>query len=183
MSDLGHSKSSSAATIGRKLGHELEEYGMIAAYLYVCFGALIFYKTAILRGHGIEFAPYGLAAIKALVLGKFILMGHAVKMGERYERRRFIQVVAYKSMLFLVMLLVLTSIEEAVVGVIHGRTISESLADVAGGTLPEIVASSLIVLLILIPYLTFRELNAVLGEGKLRQILLGYRTGHRSGSR
>jgi hypothetical protein len=183
MSDFGRSKSSSTATIGRRLGHELQEYGLISAYLYVCFGAMIFYKTAVLRGHGIDIAPYGLAAIKALVLGKFILLGHAAKMGDRYERRRFIHVVARKSMLFLVLLLVLSFIEEAVVGVIHGRTISDSLADVAGDTLPEIVASSVIMLLILIPYLTFRELNAVLGEGKLRQILLGYRTGHQSGGR
>jgi hypothetical protein len=183
MSDLGHRNSSSAATIGRKVGHELLEYGLISAYLYVCFGALIFYKVAILRGHGIDIAPYGLAAIKALVLGKFIPMGHAARMGDHYERRRFIHVVAYKSTLFLVMLLVLTFIEEAVVGVIHGRTIGESLADVAGGTLPEIVASSVIMLLILIPYVTVRELNAVLGKGNLRQILLGYRSGYQSGSR
>ncbi len=183
MSDFDRRKRSSTAVMGRKLGHELVEYGLISAYLYVCFGALIFYKTAVLRGHGIEIAPYGLAAIKALVLGKFILIGHAARMGDRYERRRFIHIVAHKSLLFLVLLLVLSLIEEAVVGVIHGRTIGESLADVAGGTLPEIVASSVIMLLILIPYLTFRELNAVLGEGKLRQILLGYRTGDRSGDR
>jgi hypothetical protein len=38
-------------------------------------------------------------------------------------------------------------------------------------------------LLILIPYLIFRELNEVLGEGRLRQILLDYRIGSQSGSR
>jgi hypothetical protein len=40
-----------------------------------------------------------------------------------------------------------------------------------------------IMLLILIPYLIFRELNEVLGEGRLRQILLDYRIGSQSGSR
>ena len=167
----------SGQTVRRKLGHELRQYAMISAYLYVCFGALIFYKTAILWGEGINYAPYGLAAVKALVLGKFILMGHAARMGERYERRRFIHIVAYKSLLFLVMLLVLSVIEEAVVGVIHGRSFADSLMQIGGGTLLEIVASCVIMLLILIPYVTFRELNEVLGEGRLRQILLDYRTG------
>ncbi len=167
----------SGQTVRRKLGHELQQYAIISAYLYICFGALIFYKTAILRGEGIDYAPYGLAAVKALVLGKFILMGHAARMGERYERRQFIHIVAYKSLLFLVMLLVLSVIEEAIVGVIHGRSFADSLTDIAGGTLLEIVASCVIMLLILIPYLTFRELNEVLGEGRLRQILLDYRTG------
>ena len=45
------------------------------------------------------------------------------------------------------MLFGLTVIEEAIVGVVHGRTIGASLADVAGGTLPQIVASCVIMLL------------------------------------
>ena len=69
------SEKPSAMTIGEKMGHELRQFGLIAGYLYVCFGALILYKMAILRGQGIGYAPYGLAAVKALVLAKFILAG------------------------------------------------------------------------------------------------------------
>jgi hypothetical protein len=83
----------------------------------------------------------------------------------------------------LIALLVLSVIEGAVVGVVHGRTFAASLAEVAGGTLPQILASCLIMLLILIPYLTFREINEVLGEGKLRQILFEHRAGPQSGRR
>jgi len=176
-------KRSSVIAVGRKLGHELQKFAVIFIYLYVCFGALMLYKTAILREQGIDYAPYGFAVIKALLLAKFILMGHMAKLGERYKRRRFILVVAHKSLLFLIMLFVLTFIEEAVVGVVHGRTIGASLADVAGGTLPQILAVCVIMLLILIPYLAFRELDEVLGEGRLRQILLDYRIGPQSGSR
>jgi hypothetical protein len=64
----------SAGTVGRKLGHEMQQFILIFAYLYV-FGALIGYKMAILSAQGISYTPYGLAAIKALVLAKFILMG------------------------------------------------------------------------------------------------------------
>jgi hypothetical protein len=81
------------------------------------------------------------------------------------------------------MLLVLSIIEEAIVAVIHGQTISASVVYVAGGTLPETLASCLIMLLVLIPYLAFRELNEVLGEGRLRQILLDHRTGSTHASR
>lgn len=164
------SKHSSTKAVGRKLGHEMLELGVIFAYLYVCLGAIILYKWTVLRGQGIDYAPYGIAAIKAFLLAKFILIGHAAKVGDRYERRRFIYVVAYKSFLFLLMLLVLSIIEEAIVAVIHGQTISASVVYVAGGTLPETLASCLIMLLVLIPYLAFRELNEVLGEGRLRQI-------------
>ena len=81
------------------------------------------------------------------------------------------------------MLFVLSIIEEAIVAVIHGRPISAAVIDVGGGTLPETLASCLIMLLILIPYVAFRELSEVLGEGRLRQILLDYRTGTPRGSR
>ncbi len=175
------SQTGSHMTVAKKLRHELQEYALISAYLYVCFGALILYKTAILRGEGVSYAPYGLAIIKAVILAKFILVGHALRIGDRYSERRFVHIIAYKSLLFLVVLLVLSVIEEAVVGVIHGRTIAASLAEVAGGTLLQILASCLIMLLILVPYLTFRELNEVLGEGRLRQILFEKRAGPHSG--
>jgi hypothetical protein len=169
------SRSPSVAAIGQRLGHELREFALIAAYLYICFGALILYKTAILHAAGIGYMPYGLAAIKALVLGKFILVAHAAKIGDRYTRRRFIHVIVHKSLLFLAVLFVLSVIEEAIVAVIHGRSIVSSFADVAGSSLLQILATCLIMLLILIPYLTFRELDQVLGEGRLRQILFDYR--------
>jgi hypothetical protein len=184
MSDMRRgSKHSSTKAVARKLGHEMLELGLIFAYLYVCLGAIILYKLTILRGQGIDYEPYGLAAIKAFLLAKFILIGHAAKVGDRYGRRRFIYVVAYKSFLFLLILLALSIIEEAIVAVIHGRPISASVVDVAGGTLPETLAGCLIMLLILIPYLAFRELSEVLGEGRLRQILLDYRTGSTHGGR
>ncbi|MEO8715892.1 MAG: hypothetical protein ABI369_12845, partial [Acetobacteraceae bacterium] len=50
-------KRRSDATLGQRLRHELLQYGLISAYLYVCFVALIFYKVSILRGEGISYAP------------------------------------------------------------------------------------------------------------------------------
>ena len=86
-------KSIPAPAIVHKVAHELWQYAIISAYLYVCFGALLFYKAAILNGAGISYAPYGTAAIKALILGKFILLGEAAGLGDRYEKRRPIHVI------------------------------------------------------------------------------------------
>src|SRR5689334_11354180 len=55
----------------QRIKHELKEYGAVCLYLYVCLGALILYKEALLRAEGINYTSYGLAAIKALILGKF----------------------------------------------------------------------------------------------------------------
>jgi hypothetical protein len=162
---------SSTATAAQRLKHELREYALLSAYLYVCFTALVLYKMAILGAEGIGYLPFGLPAIKALILAKFILLGLAIRSGDRHGERRIAYIIAEKTLLYLVMLIVLSIVEEAVVGVFHGRTIAASLTELVDGKLPQICAASFIMLLILIPYLASRELNARLGEGRLWQIL------------
>ena len=63
------------------------------------------------------------------------------------------------------------------------RPVSASLSDVTGGTLLELGAKCVIMLLILIPNLTFAELNQALGGERLRQILFEQRAGSQSGRR
>ena len=171
------------SSVAKKVGHELQQLAVITGYLYICFVAVLFYKFAVLRGQGISYAPYGLAAIKALVLGKFVLIGHAAKIGDRYESRSFVRIVAQKSFLFLVLLLVLTVVEEVVVGLVEGRQFAASLAAATGGSLLMILASSVIMLLILVPYIAFQELKEVLGEDQFWRILLERREGLHAGKR
>jgi hypothetical protein len=177
------SKTPLTSSVAHKVAHELREYALISAYLYICFGALLIYKTAILRGENVSYVPYGTAAINALVLGKFVLLGQMAGLGDRYGSRRTVFVIADKAVRFLLMLLVLSVIEEIVVGLFHGRTVAASLSDFLGGSLLQVLATSVIMLLILIPYLTFKELSEALGEGRLRQILMERHTGRRHGSR
>jgi cytochrome bd-type quinol oxidase subunit 2 len=172
MADVGmDSKLPPARPLAHKAIRELREYAVISAYLYVCLGALILFKVAILNGQGVSYAPYGLAAIKALVLGKFILLGRAAALGERYRNRGAIFVIAHKAVVFLVLLLVLSAIEEVVVGYIHGHTVTASLSSFLGGSFLQVLAASVIMLLILIPYFAYGEIEIALGEARLRKIL------------
>jgi hypothetical protein len=158
-------------TFAQRLGQELREYALAALYLFICFGALNLYREAILNAHDVSYLSYGWGAINALILAKFILIGQAVHLGERYVTRRLIYAIVVKAVLFLTLLFVLSLIEHAIVGLFHGQSISASLATF-GGTVPELLATCLVMLLILIPYLASRELNEALGEGGLRKLLL-----------
>jgi hypothetical protein len=169
-------KARSHATVGQRLGHEMVQYALISLYLYVCFGALLLYKMAVLHAEGISYTPYGLAAAKALILGKFMLLGRAARVGDRYTDRRVIHVIAYKSLLFLLLLFVLAELEEVIAGVVHGRTLDAVVAEMTGSTMWQTAATILIMLLILLPYIAFGEISAALGEGGLRQLLLARRT-------
>jgi len=155
-----------------RLRHELSEYLMISVYLFVCFGALLFYKAAILHSDGIEFAPFGIAIVKALVVGKFVLLLHALKIGERKGGARVLFAdILKKSALFLIFLGALTVVEEIIVGLLHGRSVMEAIVEIGGGTLQQAVATSILMLLILIPYFTFRVVAVRLGEGVLWKLL------------
>jgi hypothetical protein len=150
---------------------EFTELAGICGYLYVCFGALIFYKASILHSEGIEFVAYGLAFGKALILGKFVLVGHALGIGDRNKPRRLVLAILLKSLIFALLLVVLSVVEEVIIGFFKGRQLQGTLGEIAGGTLAQLLATSFLVLLIMIPYIAFREISLTLGKGELLKLL------------
>jgi hypothetical protein len=150
------------------LRHEFNELAIISAYLYVWFGALLLFKTATLRAHGIGYAPYGLAAIKALVLGKFILIGNGLHIGSRLTGMSLIRFLAYKVLVFAAFLFVLSFLEEVAIALLHGRPASDAFADF--GTWLQITASCILLCLILIPYFGLNAIGEALGAATLRRM-------------
>jgi hypothetical protein len=63
-------------------------------------------------------------------------------------------------------------LEEATVGLYHGKSFQESIADLGGGTLKGMLTLALLLFVMFIPLFGFTELQRVLGKRKLRQILL-----------
>jgi hypothetical protein len=158
------------ATLPQRAIHETKEFVILAAYLYITLGAVIAMKTAVLHTRGIEFAPWGIAIVKALLLAKFMLLGRALKIGERDNTRPLIWPTLRRALAFLVLLVALTTIEEIVVGLFHRQSIADSLGELFGHRLEETLAGIFIVLLVLVPYFAFRVLGEVLGEGRLTRM-------------
>jgi hypothetical protein len=156
---------------------ELTDLGILTIYLYAAFGCLLLFKVAALEGHGIDWAPWGLAAIKAVLVAKFILMVRALGVGERFKTRPLIWQALYRSAAFLVAVLVLTAIEEVIVGLIHGRAMAQSLADLEGGTLMQLMATLFVVFMIFVPYFAFMSLGEVMGDRVLFRLFFVKRDG------
>jgi hypothetical protein len=158
------------ATLPQRATHELKEFAILAVYLYITLGAVIMMKTAVLHTEGIDFAPWGIAIVKAVLLAKFMLVGRAMKIGERDTTGPLIWPTLYRAFAFLVLLIILTIIEEALVGLFHHRSIAASLGELAGVRLEETLAGYLIMLMVLVPYFAFRVLGEALGEGRLARM-------------
>ena len=154
-----------------RITEELRRVAITTCYLFVCFSAVLFYRMAVLHSYGIDFAPFGLAAIKALVMGKFIMLARMTGIGDRYKDKPLIYPVLHQSLLFLVLLIVLTLAEATIKGWFHGQSLVDVLRDMGGWL--QIAAAALLLWLVLVPYLGFIRLAETLGEDRLQEIVWG----------
>ena len=151
-----------------RLQTELREFAFLATYLFICFTALAAFKAAVLNAYGVSFAPWLFAAVKALVAAKFLLVGRMFGLGDGLATKHpLIVSTLYRAFAFLLVLAFLTAVEEIVMGLLRGESISESISAIGGGTLWQVIATSVIMLLVLIPWFAFRALGEVIGDETL----------------
>ncbi|MFO1148668.1 MAG: DUF4339 domain-containing protein [Alsobacter sp.] len=161
------------ASLKDRARKELIEYAAISGYLYICFGALTLYKAAILRGEGISVALFGFAVAKALILGKFLLLLRAAKIGQhKVGPGRMALDIGRNALLFATLLVILAVIEEIVVGWFHGKAPAVVIAEMTGHSGLQVLATTLLMVLVLVPYFAFEEITERLGEGALLRMLL-----------
>ena len=111
---------------------------------------------------------WGFAAIKALLVAKFILIGRALHIGEGLRTRPLIWQTLHKAIAFTIFVAILTGIEDAAIGMaIHGKTFAQSTADLGGGTLRQMIATEFIVFLVFIPLFAFGALSEVMEDKAL----------------
>ena len=157
----------SKAAVRERAEHEMKEYAVITAYLFIVFAALSYFKFAVLKAQGVEWAPWVFALVKAAIAAKFILIGRALHIGEGQRNKPLIWATLYKSLSFLLFVAILTLIEEVLVGLFHERSFRQSVAEIGGGTPEQLIATTLIVFLVFLPMFAFRTLGEVMGEGAL----------------
>jgi hypothetical protein len=161
------------ASLKEKVREELRIYLFVAVYLYVCFAALLLFEDSLQPGRSGGLLPHGIAAIKALVLGKFLLLGRAVGAGTRVHTRTLAGRIGVRSAVLLVVLALLTLLEEVVVGRIHGTAIAATVTDLLHGHGLQALAKSVVMLLVLLPLIAMEELDHALGHDVLRRTLFG----------
>jgi len=176
MSDTESSGPAGGESLKHRLREELRKYLIVSAYLYICFGAMQLYKAALLQDAGVHYAAWGVAVVKALIVGKFLLIGDAVQNRMRRHPQGLPERIAKRVFWLLVILVLLTIAEELVVGWIHGHSIAEMETKFRARSMPELLAEMLVMLLILVPLVAAAELNQALGSGGMRR-LFSMRTG------
>jgi hypothetical protein len=166
----------SKSVVYERVTSEVERFAFIAGYLFVVFSAVFFFKYAILGSQEAIWAPLGFAAIKAALAAKFILLGRAFHLSEVHATKPLIWQTVQNSGVFLVLVAVLTLIEEIVRGFIDGRTIAQSIANVGGGTPEQFIATAVLLFLIFLPMFALSALSEVTSRSVLFRLFFVDRT-------
>jgi len=159
-------------TLKQKAYHEMKEFLVIAAYLWVVFVVLELHKSVVLGRRLTDVVSLGFAVINALALGKVILIAKDLHFAELHKDTPLIYPTLLRSAAFSILLACFKILEDAGVGLYHGRSFTQSIADIGGGTWRGILSLTAIVFVVLIPFFAFSELGELLGEGKLEQVFL-----------
>lgn len=162
-------------TLKQKAYQGLKEYIVISCYLWLVFSLFVIYR-AVLLSEGISTFAHGEALINALALGKVMLVAKELHFAENFKGKPLIYPTLLKSVAFAVVLGCFKIVEEICVGLFHGKSAGQSIAEVAGGTLNGILAMMAILAVLLVPFFAFAELRDIIGKEKLRNIF--FASGH-----
>lgn len=160
---MGESK----RTLKQKAAHELREYLVMSFYLFVVFSLLVLYKSVILAEYHIDFALHGLALINALALAKIMLVSQDLHLADQFRDAPLIYSTLIKSLAFSIVLACFKIGEDAAVGMFHGKSFHESLAELGGGSWQAILCLTALLSVMLVPFFGFTELRRVFGEERL----------------
>lgn len=165
----------SRSRVGHKMLDELKRLLQIFLYMLVCVGGVLYFRMSIPSAENIGLWHFGYALVKALLLAKFILLGHMLHIGERERGWPLFYASLYQALTLWVLLVVLLGLEEGVVALLEGHTVRASIGAVLGSFLHLILAQGLLMFLLLLPYVMFLQLNEALGGDELKRLLFADR--------
>ena len=150
-----------------KIVLEMIAYWINVAYHTIFFSVFTSYRRIILAGYNISYDNWGISLIKALVLGKVIMVGSMLRFGQSLESKPLILPTLYKTFAFTLWIIAFTAAESAVRGFLAGKGLEGALDHLLIEGTNEFFAKCLVVFCAFIPFFAFKELGRVLGKGKI----------------
>jgi hypothetical protein len=148
----------------QKIRHEMINYWLLVLYLAVFFGFFTSYRRLLMAHYGISYEEYGISVIRALVLGKVVLVADALRLGRGFEEKPLIVPTLYKTLLFTVWVAVFDVAESLVRGLIGGLGPKGAVDELGTRFHYEWLSRVLVIFSAFIPLFAVRELRRVLGD-------------------
>jgi hypothetical protein len=164
-------------SLKQKALEEARRMLVITAYLWILFSVFEVHRVAVLRGQHLP-NPYriGFSLINALVLAKVILVAEALHAGKRQAGTTMFTAVLFKSGLFAIILVCFNVVEDILVGLFRGKTLTECLPEIAGGGFEGQLLVGFMIFVVLIPFFAFAELRRAIGEDEFHDLVFRRKT-------
>jgi hypothetical protein len=146
---------------------ELKTYWVITLYLWLFLGCFVVYRWLVMAESGVTTLHFGFALIEAMIIAKVMLIGGAFAFTRRFEDGPLALAVAYKSVLFSLLVMLFNVAEHLVVGWFHHQGLFGGLREIADVGIYEIGARTLMLTMAFVPFFAFREVGRVLGMQRL----------------
>jgi hypothetical protein len=154
---------------------EFKLFWIIAFYLWVFLGSFTIYRRLIIAETGAAYLHYGIALIEALIIAKVILIGKLFGFSRRFEDKRLIVPVLYKSILFGVLVMLFGVLERLVEGWFRQQGLVGGLREIGELGDYEIGARALMLIVAFVPFFAFGEIGRVIGPERLGQMFFSKR--------
>jgi hypothetical protein len=154
----------------QKIIHEVIEYWITFGYLAFFLVAFIWYRRLILAAYQVQYTNYWFPLIEAAVLAKVIMVGDLLRVGRGLEHKPLILPTLYRTGIFSVWVGVFNVLEATVRGLLHGQGLLGGVEEIASKGRYELLAGCVMMFVAFIPFFALKELERVLGKGKLRAL-------------
>ena len=163
-------------TLKQKLLHEISEYLINVVYLAIFFGAFAVARRLTLAHFDIYVADYFVGIIKALVIGKVIMIGAFMRISHVYENKPLIIPVFYKTILFVICVIIFDIIEVLIKETIKLQSLADAYQFLMVEHFSKLWLGGVIMIFVsFIPFFASKELSRVIGQQKFRDMLLKHR--------
>ena len=151
----------------QKVIHEMIEYYINFAYMAVFLVAFTWYRRLILAEYHILYTSYWIPLIEAAVLAKVIMVGDILHLGRGLEHKPLILPTLYRTVVFSVWVGFFSVLEHTVRGLLHKEGLTGGFFELVSQDWHELAAKCLVTFFAFIPFFGFKEVERVLGEGKI----------------
>src|SRR5438876_11214903 len=121
------------AGLKERAAYQLKEFLGMFVYIWVLFALSAIHRSMVLAEEHIDYQAQGFALINALIMAKLMLIGEDLHLGSELRDKSLLYSILYKSLVFSIFLIGFHVLEEVLVGVFMGRTISQSIPAIGGG--------------------------------------------------
>jgi hypothetical protein len=143
----------------------------IFVYLWVLLGLFSIHKSIVLNEPNLLYHQ-GFAFINAWLLAKVMLTAEMFHVADNLKHKPLIYPIMFKSAIYSMILMSFYIIEETLIGMWHGKTATESIPDIGGGSLNGILVVGLMMFVVLMPFFALREIGRAIGDDNLYELFL-----------